>query len=142
MSTTRSTRSAARSRGRTEDGSGLLPTVAGVLVFLILLLLAVQVIFNLYATSAVTAAAFDAARVVAGADAGDRELAADAATEQARDVLGRYGERARFEWAIEGEFVELHVVTTNPSFLPVALRRPLGLDTVDRRVRVRVEELQ
>ena len=40
-------------------------TFAGVLVFLVFLLFAVQLLFNLYATSAVTAAGLDAARVVA-----------------------------------------------------------------------------
>ncbi|MDQ3756428.1 MAG: hypothetical protein M3394_01070, partial [Actinomycetota bacterium] len=51
------------------EGSGLLGTVVGGLVFLSLLFFAVQVVLGLYATSVVTAVAYDAAKAVAGADA-------------------------------------------------------------------------
>jgi hypothetical protein len=51
-----------------ETGTGLVGSVAGFAVFLVLLLLAAQVMFDLYARSAVTAAAFDAATKVAGYD--------------------------------------------------------------------------
>ena len=110
----------------------------GVLVFLLLLLLAVQVIYNLYATSAVTAAAFDGARLAAGSDAGPDGRAEAAAHVKA--VLGRYGsERVAVSFQPDPDDVVLRVVADNPSFLPLALRRPLGFDTIDRTVRVRVE---
>ena len=54
-------------------GTGLISTIAGVTVFLAFLLFAVQLLMNLHATSAVTDAAWDGARHVAGArvDHGD-----------------------------------------------------------------------
>lgn len=135
MSTTRSTRSGSSRRG--ERGIGLLGSVAGVAAFLGFLLFAVQVTYDLYATSAVTSAAFDAVRVVAGADGADAARAD--AEAHAREVLGGYGERVAFTWSADEDQVSLRVVATNPSFLPAALRRPLGIDTVDRTVRARVE---
>jgi len=59
-------------------------------VFLLLLLFASQVLFDLYARSVVTAAAYDAARIVAGADAdggADRQAVTDAES-TARAQLG------------------------------------------------------
>lgn len=116
-------------------------------MFLVLLLLAVQVLFNLYAASAVTAAAYDAARIVAGADvaagAGSLDGARADAEAGAVHTLGRYGARVHFDWDVDDpDVVQLHVVAANPGFLPVALRRPLGFDRVDRTVRVRVERFQ
>lgn len=95
-------------------------------------------LFNLYATSAVTAAAFDGARLAAGAG-GDRE----AAEAHVHAVLGEYSRRPGFdlEWGDDpaGEDVILTVRAQNPSFLPRAVRAPIGFDTVERTVRVRIE---
>ncbi|MDQ1402568.1 MAG: hypothetical protein QOG03_884 [Actinomycetota bacterium] len=134
-------------RRRGEDGTGLIASTAGIMVFLVLLLLAVQVLFNLYATSAVTAAAYDAARIVAGADvasgAPSLEAARADAEAGAQRTLGRYSSRTRFDWNVDDpDVVQLHVVAQNPGFLPIALRRPLGFDRVDRTVRVRVERVR
>ena len=116
--------------------------MAGLLVFLVLLLLAVQVTYDLYATSAVTGIAYDAARVVAGADGGGSSQSLSTAEADARRALGAYASRARFEWSVDAEVVQLRVIADNPSFLPPALRRPLGADRVDRTVRVRVERFR
>ncbi len=111
----------------------------GVLVFLLLLLLAVQVLYNLYATSAVTAAAFDGARLVAGADGATRAEAAA----HVKEILGEYGsERVEVSFASDPADVVLTVRADNPSFLPAALRAPLGLDRIERTVRVRIERDQ
>ncbi|MDT7548846.1 MAG: hypothetical protein QOE84_1240 [Actinomycetota bacterium] len=115
-------------------------SVFGLFVVLILLLLAVQVVYDLYATSAVTASAYDAARVVAGSDGGPAATAV--AEDAARRSLGRYGQRVSFTWTIDGDAVQLRVVARNPGFLPTALRRPLGVDTVDRTVRLRTERFR
>lgn len=136
MSTSRSAASAADR----ERGTGVISSIFGLLVVLVLLLLAVQVTYDLYASSAVTAAAYDAARVVAGSDGGP--AATGTAEAGARRSLGRYGERMSFTWSVDGDVVELHVVAQNPSFLPVGLRRPLGVDVVDRTVRVRTERFR
>lgn len=120
----------------------MLPTTVGVLVFLVLLLLAVQVTYNLYATSAVTAAAHDGVRIASGADATtspDRRTQAEA---HIRELLGRYGdERVEFEWVTDpdGDEEILTVRARNPGFLPAAVRRPLGFDEIERTVRMRIE---
>ena len=109
-------------------------------VFVVLLLFGVQVLFNLYATSAVTAAAFDGARLAAGAGGGDRE----AAEAHVHEVLGAYAARPGFSltWLDDptGESVVLRVRASNPGFLPRAVRAPIGFDTIERTVRVRIEE--
>jgi hypothetical protein len=116
--------------------------LVGVLVLLLLVLLAVQVLFDLYARSAVTAAAFDAARVVAGADAGGTATSQSQAELDARRELGAYGQRATFDWAVDVEEVHLVVRVRNPSVLPAAFAAPLGLDSVDRSVIVRRERVR
>lgn len=114
----------------------------GVMTFLVLMLVSVQVLYNLYATSAVTAAAYDGARLAAGFDAAGDPEALRAAEDHVRSVLGRYGrDRLRVVWMDDplDRDVILRVSADNPSFLPRHLRAPLGLDTVDRTVRVRIE---
>jgi len=111
-----------------------------VLVFLVLLMLATQVLFDLYARSTVTAVAYDAARVVAGADSGAD--AVGVAESQARAGLGRYADGAAFTWTVDREVVQLNVKVQNPSLLPPVFKHALGIDTVDRTVRVRVERVR
>jgi hypothetical protein len=110
-----------------------------VAVFLVLLLFAVQVLLNLYATSVVTAAAFDAARDVASA--GGDLTSVDIAEAKARDVLGRYADRVSFEWTVpdaKGDDVVLHVRAENRVFsFPGLSIEPLQV--VDRTVRARIE---
>ena len=142
MSTTRSARSASRGATTRQRGIGLVGSLAGVVAFLSFLLFAVQLAYDLYATSAVTSAAFDAVRVVAGGDAASGDTARADAEESVRRVLGRYGDRVAFTWSVDDDVVALRVQATNPSFLPAALRRPLRLDEVDRTVRARVERLR
>lgn len=125
-----------------EAGTGLIATVFGVAVFLAFLLLAVQTIFDLYARSAVGAAAFDAARVVAGSDAGATPAAQADAVTNARDVLGHYGRDASFAWRVTPDEVELTVSVRSPSLLPTLVARPLGLDQIDRSVVVRRERVR
>ena len=118
----------------------MVSALAGTTAFLVLLLFATQLLFNLYATSVVTAAAFDAARVVAGADGGpDRITGAEA---QARRMLGRYGERVRFDWSIGNDVVALRVRATNPNFLLTQVGAATAFQRVDRTVRVRMERFR
>jgi hypothetical protein len=111
-----------------------------VVVFLLLLLLATQVLFDLYATSTVTAVAYDAARVVAGADGGAPAISD--AEAGARRQLGSYSDGATFSWLRDGDVVQLHVTVRNPSLLPSVFKRALNIDVVDRTVRVRTERLR
>ena len=129
-----------------EAGTGLIGSIMGFAVFLVLLLVAAQVLFDLYARSALTAAAFDAARRVAGYDIAtlppDQLAVAEAAAEtQAREILGRYGRDVRFTWTFTPTDVRLRVQIANPSVVPLALARPMGIDTIDRTVRVHGERL-
>ena len=128
---------------RTDDGSGLIPTVTGVTCLLLFLLLAVQVVFNLYTASAIQAAAFDAARLVA-ADGSDLSRAQQRADDHVRSVLGRYGEEQveSVRVALDGESVLLTVKAQNRSLLPRLLPDGLASDTVERSARVRIERPQ
>lgn len=95
-------------------------TLVGVTVFLVLLLFAVQLALNLYATSAVTTVTYDAAREVAGSDGGlDAVGVAEA---RARSVLDRFEEGGgllRFEWdTTRDDVVAVRVVAERPSLLP------------------------
>ncbi len=124
-------------RHRPDRGVGLVGTLAGVSVFLVLLLFAVQVLLNLYATSVVTAAAFDAARDAASAGGGAGAVAD--AEAKARDVLGRYADAVSFEWTVpDGDDVVLHVRAENRLFSFFGLRID-PLQRVDRTVRARIE---
>ena len=146
--TTRSPRSASRAQTRRrriaaagdERGGGPLSAWFGLVVFLALLLFAVQVLYNLYATSVVTSVAFDAARRVAAAEGGPAAVAP--AEAEARQALGRYGERVSFEWAVDADLVALRVRATNPSFLLPAQAGPVVFGDIDRTVRVRVERFR
>lgn len=124
-----------------ERGGGPISMWIGFSVFLVLLLFAVQVLFNLYATSVVTAVSFDAARRVAGGDGGPAYIAA--AEDQARAELGRYGARVTFDWsATDADEVVLHVQASNPHVLLPVLAGPAAFDHIDRTIRVRVERFQ
>lgn len=136
-------RTTSRTSASGEEGVGLVSSLTGVTVFLVLLLFAVHLVLNLYATSVVTAAAFDAARVVAGRD-GDEA----AAERQARELLDGYDEGdLAFEWSYrstdgdaEPDVVELRVAARHPtSLLPSAV---VPYQEVDRTVRVRLERVR
>ena len=127
-----------------EGGAGLISATAGVTVFLVLLLFATQVLYNLYATSVITAAAYDAARIVAGAESrGDIPGAERQGEAEFRQLLGRYGtdhvETVDFSESTD-DVVVLHVRARNPNLILGHGRAPFGV--IDRRVRVRVERFQ
>lgn len=87
----------------------------------------------------VTAAAFDAARVVAGSDGGPEAEAA--AERRARELLDGYdAEDLAFDWRYTTDSVELHVVATHPTALLPRLDLPF--QRVDRTIRVRLERLR
>lgn len=123
-----------------ERGGGLIQLWVGFFVFLLMLLFAVQVLFNLYAASVVTAVSYDAARRVAGSDGGPGHIA-DAEAD-ARRALGRYAQRVVFDWsATDPDEVVVRVQTDNPNVLPV-LAGPGAFDRLDRTIRVRVERFR
>lgn len=124
-------------RRRGERGVGLIASVAGVTVVLALLTFAVQLTVNLYAASVVTSAAHEAARLAAsGADRSDAEA-------RARSMLGPIGDDTRFEWDVgDPDVVALRIVADAPRVLLPVVDGALGLDVIDRTVRVRVEAVQ
>jgi hypothetical protein len=130
----RSSRTSTRSA---EDGAGLIGSIVGVTVFLVLLLFAVQLALNLYATSAVSAVAWDAAREVA--HDGDPARA----EQRARAVLDRYeegGGRLSFDWDVSRpDVVVLHVVAEREPLL-ANVRFPF--QRVERTVTVRWERFR
>lgn len=121
-----------------ERGTGVIGTVMGTGAFLLLLLFAVQVLVGLYTRSVVGAAAYDAAKAVAGSDGGPASRVD--AERNARAQLGGYGAQVRFSWAgSDQDVVRLTATGPRRSFLPAALTGPAGLGDVERRVTVRRE---
>ncbi len=124
----------------------MIGTATGFLVFLLLMFVAVQVLFNLYATSMVTTAAHDAARSVAyfGSSA-DRCAAVRAAQAAMEDSLGDYAKAGHVttSWTCsDPNSVSVRVVATHPTILPPRMAGILSLGHLDRTIRVRVEEFR
>jgi hypothetical protein len=131
-----------------DHGAGLIGTIAAVTIFLAFLLFAVQLLMNLYATTAVTSAAFDGARIVAGhrVDHGDAmamiEAQADAEA-RIRSELGQFGDQVTIDWsASDDASIAVRVQGRAPRFLLPGLGGPLGFDHIDRTARVRQEDIR
>ena len=125
-----------------DRGAGLLGTVGAFIIVVLLLTFAVQTTVNLGARSAVSGAALDAARTVAGHDAAaDRRAAAAEAEARLRRVLGSLGPGARIRWGDldDPEVVHLWVMARPASIVPSSAAGAVGLGTVEREVQVRVE---
>jgi hypothetical protein len=122
-----------------------LSTAAGVVVFLVFLLFAVQLLFGLYASSTVNAVANDAATRAASGGAPPLQVIES----EARRSLGEVGSSATFTWDMEdtdddgrADTVTLEVVARPPRFIPSSVGGAIGLDEIRRVVRVRTEEVQ
>lgn len=127
---------------RPDRGAGLLGLLGAFTIVVLLLSFAVQTTVNLSARSAVSGAALDAARAVAGHGAtADRRAAAADAEVRLRRVLGSLGSQARVEWGdlADPDVVRLRVVARPASIVPASVAGAVGLGTVDREVQVRVE---
>lgn len=130
-----------------DRGSGMISSIVGVTAFLSLLLFATQLALNLYATSIVTAAVFDGARIVAGADGGtDAQVAAE---RHIRSVLGDYERRGtlRLSWAYRDtdgdpgvDVVAVTVEAEHPTRLLGVL--PLPFQHITRTIDVRLERFR
>lgn len=123
---------------RGEDGSSPLTAVFGFIVFMTFLLGAVQISLHLFASSAVSAAAFDAARSVA-AESG---RSCSEARERARAQLGAYGSGPEVTIACSGgdaDPVVVRIVAPSPAQL---LNDTFDFGTIDREARVRREQFR
>ena len=128
---------------RSQAGAGVLGTLLGAGVFLVLLLFAVQVLVGLYTQSVLNAAVYDAAKAVAGADAGDSPTSRANAQANARSQLGGYGQKVSFDWTgTNSTVVRLQARGPRPLFLPVALTGAVGLGDIVRTVTVRKEAVR
>jgi hypothetical protein len=124
-----------------ERGTGLVATTAAVAAFLGFLFVAAHVLLHLYATSVVTAAAFDAARIVSGSDGGP--AARQTAVEHARALLGAWTAEADVEFTrIDEDAVSLRIRATSPSLVPRALAAATPLGHIDRTVTLRTERVR
>jgi hypothetical protein len=115
-----------------EAGTGLFGSFTGLVVFLLMMSFAAQVLTTLSATTAVTSAAFEAARVVA------RGGQTTAGEQRGRALLGRSGDRVAFDWSHSSDdTVVLRVRVSGPRLAPGLT--PPALGEIDRTVRVHVE---
>lgn len=125
-------------REPSERGTAVVGTLIGFLIFMVLLLFAVQVVVRLYATSALTTAATRAAETVASSPFPQASVAA--AEQEARSQLGSFAaNHTDFEWKeVDGEQVVLEVSATSPEFLPLVP----GWATITRTITVRTERFR
>ena len=128
---------------RAERASGMLSTVFGVGIVLVLLFFASHVLLNLWLTSSIDSVAHDAATDVATSGADDAHLAAieAQAIHRAREILGSYGSRVELEFEHDptGRAIVLHVRAPAMNLLPAAVADATGLGGTDHRIRVQRE---
>ena len=142
MSIPRSTASVRRrlaaESGDRDAGIGVFGTLFGFLIFMVLLLFAVQVVVRLYATSTLSAVAIRAAQSVAQSPllAGDVPNAEAAA----KASLGSFGSsHTRFIWKqVDSHQVVLELQASSPEFLPGLP----GWSRISRTVTVRTERFR
>ncbi len=127
-----------RARPASSRGVGIFSSVFGLLFFLTFLLFAVQIVYSLYATSVISAAAYDAGRQLART--GDPLIA------EARfaDTVGTYDASAVFSFEGgtsfgDAETIVVSVMGANPTLLPDRFAGPLPFATVHRTIRIRNE---
>jgi hypothetical protein len=128
-----------RARPTSSSGVGIFSSVFGLLFFLTFLLFAVQIVYSLYATSVISAAAYDAGRQLART--GDPLIA------EARfaDTVGSYHASAAFSFEGgtnfgDAETIVVSVTGANPTLLPDRFAEPLPFATVHRTIRIRNEK--
>ena len=127
----------ARRRGA-EDGTAVVGTIVGFLIFMLLLLFATQLIVRLYAESALTSAATRAAEAVASEPVPAQGI--DSAEAAARQQLGGFGSHhVTFTWReVDGQQIVLEVRGTSPEFIPGLA----GWSRIHRTVTVRTERFR
>ena len=128
-----------------DGGTGLIASFAAVLVFLAFLLFAVQALVDLYATTSVTSAALDGARLVAGARVDHHDPVAVAQVRQAADAriraeLGAFGRAVAIDWSgSDDQEVQVRLRGDAPRFWFPGLAHTWAGEHIDRTVQVRVE---
>jgi hypothetical protein len=124
-----------------EAGVGPISSIFGVVIFLGFLMLATQVMVHLYASSTVSAVAFDVARRASADGAG-----CAGAQSRALDLLGSYGDPATVTVdCTDGPGAGVRSVTISgptPARMVDAFGTTLGTDRIERTATVRIEEFR
>lgn len=130
-----------------DRGSGMVSSVAGLTVFLLFLVFAVQVLFGLYATSTVRATLYDAASRAAAAGSAEPDL--DRLADEAEASLGAMGERTEIRLRLVdddgdgvGDVVLGDAVAVPPRVVPRSIGGMVGFEEIRASVRVRVERFR
>ena len=128
---------------QSSTGESGISVVFGVAVFLGFLLFAAQVLLHLYATSTVTAVAFDAARraAAASADGTSRSGCADEVV-RARAALGEWGRSASLGCEHVDGYVTVTITGPSPAVALRLFERVLEVTTIERRASVRREGIR
>ncbi len=121
-----------------QTGSSPLTSVFGIGVFLGFLLLAVQVLLHLFATSTVSAAAFDAAQLVAA----EGDTSCGRAEAHADSLLGDYGSDVDFTCDDGAETVTVTITGPSPAPLIGGFTEWSGLGAIEREAQVRTEDFR
>lgn len=131
-----------RYRPRDERGAGLLGTLFGVAIVIVLVGLAANVALGLWTRSTVDAVAYDAARRVASTPTeGDAASRAREASAAARRLLGPHGSKVQLTFESLGPpSVVLRVRAPGVSLLPRMVRGGPVVGALDRRIIIRREE--
>jgi hypothetical protein len=128
----------------------MVSSLAGLTVFLLFLLLAVQVLVGLYATSTVRATLHDAASRAAtgGTDQADPVHLARL-SDQAEASLGAMGERTDIRLRLvdddgdgTGDVIAGEAVSVPPRFVPRSVGGMVGFEEIRASVRVRIERFR
>lgn len=120
-----------------ENGTGVVGTMFGALVFLSFVALAAHTMLGLYATSVVKTIAWDQARRVA-ADHGQLS-AADMDLQERLSGMSLLNR----SWDLDDPaIVRLTIAVERPSVLPASLARATSITTIEQTVVVRKEQLR
>ena len=124
---------------RAEDGVGPISTVFGVAIFFAFLMLSTQVLIHLYASSTVSAVAFDVARRASADGAG-----CAGAADRAYQLLGSYGDPATVtvSCAEDADMRSVTITGPTPARMVDAFGAALGTDRIERTARVRIEQFR
>ena len=132
---------------RDDRGSGMVPAIAGLTVFLMFVLFAVQVLFGLYATTTVRATLHDAASRAAAGNGRGADLTRLAA--EAEDSLGAMGDRTEITLRLvdddgdgTGDAIVGDAVAVPPRVVPPSIGGMVGFEEVRASVRVRIERFR
>jgi hypothetical protein len=127
----------------------MVSSVAGLTVLLMFLLLAVQVLFGLYATSSLRATVHDAASRAANRGSAAPAVDLGRLADEAEASLGRMGERTEITLRVVdgdgdgvGDTVVGDAVAVPPRVIPRSIGGMVGFEEIRASVRVRVERVR